>query len=97
MTPNLIERLREHRNDGGCDCRGCSRCEAANDLERLLAEVAELRADRERLESVALSADRLVARTIELRARIEAAIDYFESDAWERVEPGELRRILHGE
>ena len=37
MTPNLIERLREHRNDGGCDCRGCSRCEAANDLERLRA------------------------------------------------------------
>ena len=32
----------------------------------------------------------------ELRARIEAAIDYFES-AWERVEPGELRRILRGE
>jgi len=38
-----------------------------------------------------------LAENADLRARIEAAIDYFESDAWERVEPGELRRILHGE
>ena len=59
------------------------------------AEVAELRADRERLESVALSADRLVARTIELRARIEAAVQFTITKRLRRTDG--LLRILRGE
>ena len=64
------------------------------DREKLRGEVA---ASHEESRTLAIQLTERQKEVAELRARIEAAIDYFESDAWERVEPGELRRILHGE
>ena len=75
--------------------------------EETEAELKRLRESSERWERVssetqaqlfreAQRADAWQRRAEAAAARIEAALDYFES-AWERVEPGELRRILRGE